>query len=74
MLALNVEAREIVRVSVGNRSCKEAQGLWDVLLPMSRQYAVSYTDFWSAYDEKFPSKRHQRVGKETGKTSYIIRR
>ena len=39
----------------------------------SRQCAVAYTDFWAAYGAVFPSQRHQAVGKETGKTSYIER-
>jgi hypothetical protein len=38
-----------------------------------RQCAVCYTDFWAAYGAVLPSKRHQAVGKETGKTSYIER-
>ena len=38
-----------------------------------RQCAVAYTDFWAAYGAVFPIKRHQAVGKETGKTSYIER-
>ena len=28
-------------------------------------------DFWSAYEQVIPSKRHKAVGKETGKTNYI---
>ena len=40
--------------------------------PVYRQCAmVSYTDFWSAYGTVFPKKRHQAVGKDTGKTNYI---
>jgi len=31
------------------------------------------TDFWEAYAAVLPSKRHQAVGKETGKTSHIER-
>jgi IS1 family transposase len=38
-----------------------------------RQCAVVYSDFWSAYELVLPRKRHQAVGKETGKTSYIER-
>jgi IS1 family transposase len=72
-LAWDVETREIVGVYVGNRSRESAQGLWDALPAVYRQCAVSYTDFWSAYDEVFPSKQHQSVGKESGKTSYIER-
>lgn len=50
-----------------------AQGLWDALPKLYRQCAVSYTDFWSAYKDIFPSKRHHSVGKNSGKTSYIER-
>jgi insertion element IS1 protein InsB len=70
-LAVDVETREIVGVYVGHRSRDGAQGLWDALPAVYRQCAVSYTDFWSAYNEVFPSKRHHSVGKESGKTSYI---
>jgi insertion element IS1 protein InsB len=38
-----------------------------------RQYAVSYTDFWTAYGTVFPEKRHKAVAKDTGKTNYIER-
>jgi len=72
-LALDVETREMVGVYVGDRSCKGAQGLWDALPAVYRQCAVAYTDFWSTYDEIFPSKGHQRVGKDSGKTSHIER-
>ena len=72
-LAFDVETREIVGVYVGERSREGAQGLWDALPAVYRQCAVAYTDFWSAYDEIFPVKRHQRVGKDSGKTSYIER-
>jgi len=70
-LALDVETREIVGVYVGDRSQDDAQGLWQSLPAVYRQCAVAYTDFWSAYDEIFPSQRHHSVGKDSGKTSYI---
>jgi len=72
-LALDVETREIVGVYVGDRSREGAQGLWAALPVVYRQCAVAYTDFWSADDEVFPGKRHQSVGKDSGKTSYIER-
>jgi insertion element IS1 protein InsB len=72
-LALDVETREIVGVYVADRSRDGAQGLWESLPAVYRQCAVAYTDFWSAYDEIFPNKRHQSVGKDSGKTSYIVR-
>ncbi len=72
-LALDVDSREIVGLYVGDRSELGARQLWASLPPVYRQCAVAYTDFWSAYGAVFPSKRHQAVGKETGKTSYIER-
>lgn len=33
----------------------------------------AYTDFWAVTTAVLPSKRHQAVGKETGKTSYVER-
>jgi IS1 family transposase len=39
-----------------------------ILPAVYRQCAVSYTDFWEAYEAIFPAKRHLPVGKETGKT------
>lgn len=72
-LALDVNTRRIVGVFVGNRDREGAKGLWDCLPGVYRQCAVSYTDFWSSYNEIFPIKRHKSVGKETGKTSYIER-
>jgi IS1 family transposase len=72
-ISLDVETREIVGVYVGARGRDGAQGLWHALPAVYRQCAVAYTDFWSAYEEIFLSKRHQSVGKDSGKTSYIER-
>lgn len=65
--------KEIVGVCVGSRDQAGAAGLWQSLPPVYRQCAVCYTDFWSAYEEVIPSKRHQAVGKDSGKTSHIER-
>ena len=72
-LAIDVDTKQIVGVFVGSRAREGAQGLWDSLPAVYRQCAVCYTDFWSAYNEIFPSKRHKAVGKESGKTCYIER-
>ena len=72
-LAIDKDSRQIVALHIDTRDKKGAKGLWDSLPPVYRQCAVCYTDFWSAYKEIFPSKRHKAVGKETGKTSYIER-
>jgi IS1 family transposase/transposase-like protein len=72
-LAIDVNTKEIVGVHVGSRDREGAQGLWNSLPSEYRQCAVCYTDFWTAYEEVMPSKRHRPVSKETGKTSYIER-
>ena len=70
-LAKDIKTREIVGVYIGSRDKGGAQGLWDSLPGVYRQCAVSYTDFWSAYEEIFPSTRHRQVEKGSGKTNSI---
>ncbi len=70
-LAKDTDTKKIVGFHAGNRDSKGAQGLWDSLPGVYRQCAVCYTDFWSAYEGVFPSKRHRPVGKESGKTNNI---
>jgi insertion element IS1 protein InsB len=72
-LAIDADSREIVGAFVGERSRQGAKGLWQSLPAVYRQCAICYTDFWEAYVQILPSKRHRAVGKETGKTSYIER-
>ncbi|NJK35898.1 MAG: IS1 family transposase [Oscillatoriales cyanobacterium SM2_2_1] len=72
-LAIDADSREIVGVLVGDRSRQGAKGLWQSLPAIYRQCAVCYTDFWEAYEQVLPSKRHRAVGKDAGKTSYIER-
>jgi len=72
-LAIDVSTREIVGVYIGSRNSKGARELWNSLPAVYPQCAVCYTDFWSAYRDVFPEKRHRAVGKETGKTSDIER-
>ncbi len=72
-LALDADTREIVGVYIGARDETAARKLWGLLPPVYRQCATAYTDFWAAYGAVLPSKGHQAIGKETGKTSYIER-
>lgn len=72
-LALDADTREIVGVYIGARDEAAAQKLWESLPPIYRQCAVAYTDFWAAYGTVLPCKRHQAVGKESGKTNRIER-
>ena len=69
--ALDVITRKIVGCHIGDRDREGAGKLWLSLPPVYRQCAVCYTDFWSAYEEIFPIKRHKQVSKNSGKTSYI---
>jgi insertion element IS1 protein InsB len=72
-LAIDVLTKEIVGVYIGKRDETGARGLWDSIPAIYRQCAVSYTDFWSAYEIVFPKKRHKAVSKDSGKTNYIER-
>jgi insertion element IS1 protein InsB len=72
-LALDRKTREIVGCYIGERGEVGAKGLWNSLPPVYRQCAVCYTDFWAAYTQVFPKKRHKAVGKETGLTNHIER-
>ena len=72
-LAIDVTTRVIVGVFTGGRDKEGAQGLWDSLPDIYKECAISYTDFWSAYDEVFPEDRHNSVGKESGLTNHIER-
>jgi len=72
-LVLDIETKEIVSVYVGARSREGAKRLWQSLPALYRQCAVSYTDFWSAYDQIFPQSRHRAVNKTSGKTNAIER-
>ncbi len=72
-LAINRQMREIVGVCIGDRSEESAKKLWCSLPAVYRQCAVVYTDFWKAYQQVIPNKRHRAVGKESGQTNHIER-
>jgi len=72
-LAIDRNTREIIGCFIGDRSRQSARKLWQSLPPVYRQCAVAYTDFWQAYCQVIPSKRHHAVGKETGQTNHIER-
>jgi len=72
-LATDTETKEIVGVHIGSRDSDGARELWNSLPGVYRQCAVCYTDFWSAYENVFPSGRHRQVSKDSGKTNNIER-
>jgi IS1 family transposase len=47
--------------------------LWQSIPAVYRQGAKVYTDYWEAYVNVIPSKRHGAVRKDSGLTSYIER-
>ena len=72
-LAIDRVTREIIGCYIGDRTRCSARKLWASLPPIYRQCAIAYTDFWQAYSQVIPSKRHKAVGKETGQTNHIER-
>ena len=56
-----------------HRSSETCVNLWNSLPADYRKRAVLYSDFWSAYAEVLPKKRHFAVGKESGETAHIER-
>jgi len=70
---MDAQSRAIIGIYIGDRSRRSAQHLWQSLPRVYRQCAMCYTDFWEAYAEVLPSKRHRAVDKDSGKTSYIER-
>jgi len=72
-LAIDVDTREVIGCHIGNRSRESAIALWQSIPGVYRQCAKVYTDYWEAYVDVIPSKRHIAVGKESGLTSYIER-
>jgi insertion element IS1 protein InsB len=72
-VAKDRRTREVVGLVIGSRTRASAQKLWDSLPPIYRQCAVLYSDFWAAYAEVLPSKRHHAVGKESGQTNHVER-
>ena len=72
-LALDIETAEIMGAFCGDRDKSGAYGLWQSFPPEYRQCAVIYTDFWDAYTEILPTKRHKAVDKTSGKTNRIER-
>ncbi len=70
-LAIDVLTKEIGGVYIGQIDKDGARGIWNFLLAVYRQCAVSYIDFCSAQGIVFSKKRQRAVGKDTGQTNYI---
>ena len=66
-VALERETRRIVGLAFGDRSSQTCLELWQSLPANYRKRAVIYSDFWSAYADVLPSKRHRAVGRRLAK-------
>ena len=53
------DSKEIAGVHIGRHDYVGVKGLWHSLPPVYRQCAACYTDFWAAYNEILPTKRHR---------------
>jgi len=71
-IALCRRTRQVVAFHLGDRSEKSCQKLWDKV-PHSYKNAVTYSDFWSAYDKVIQTGKYTSVGKETGQTAHVER-
>ena len=69
-LALCRRTRQVVAYAVGGRGEKTCRLLWErVPLPLRR--AVTFTDFWEAYQKVVPEAQHVPVG--SGQTNHVER-
>ena len=71
-IALCRRTRQVGAYFIGDRSEQSCLELWK-RIPATYKMCCSYSDFWRAYQEVFPSDTHQSVGKESGQTSHVER-
>jgi insertion element IS1 protein InsB len=71
-LAIDADSREIVGVFIGDRSRQVSnKGLWQSLPAVYRQCAICYTDFWEAYEQVLPRKRHRAGGWQRNRKNHL---
>ena len=71
-LALCRRTRQIVAYAVGDRSEKTCRLLWE-RVPLALCHALTFTDFWEAYQKVVPETQHSPGGKGSGQTNHIER-
>ena len=71
-IALCRRTRQIVAYFIGEKSEKSVWQLW-ARIPKAYKRCRTYSDFWRAYQNVFPSSRHKSVGKASGKTAHVER-
>ena len=64
--------RQIVAFVIGDRSEKTCRRLWNKI-PDEYKRCLTFSDFWEAYQQVFPTATHRCVGKESGETAHMER-
>lgn len=71
-LALDRASRQVVALSIGDRSADGALGLWQALPERYRARATFHTDDWRAYKQIIPAHQH-RFSKHKKYTNHVER-
>jgi len=64
--------RQIVAFTLGDRSAKTCQKLWN-RIPWAYRQCLTYTDFWEAWQKVVPASQHLALGKASGQTNHMER-
>lgn len=57
---------------IGSRLKYDCRVFWDKV-PKDYKGSLTFSDYWSTYDEVIKSKKHISVGKHTGLTNHVER-
>ena len=71
-LALCRRTRQVVAYALGNRGEKTCRLLWE-RIPLALRHALTFTDFWEAYQKVVPESQHVACDKGSGQTNHIER-
>jgi insertion element IS1 protein InsB len=71
-IALCRQTRQVVAFTVGDRSKKTGQRLWEAIPERYRQ-GHCFTDFLKVSASVIPEEQHTAVGKESGETAHVER-
>jgi insertion element IS1 protein InsB len=69
-MALRRKTRQMVAYTLGDRSKRTCQRLWEAL-PQGYRQGQCETSFWAADAAVIPEEQPSAVGKETGETAYV---
>ena len=71
-LALCRRTRQVVAYAVGDRGVRTCRLLWE-RVPRGLRHALTFTDFWEAYQKVVPEGQHVACGKGSGQTNHVER-